>query len=158
MRLWRLSGAAYATRFDGGYGLEHAGRWNERGRLVTYCATGPALRVLEKLVHVEDAELLPDDTMLIRYDVPGDLQVEESRLADLPENWRADQRMTRSIGSAWLDRASSCLLRVPSAIVPVRDADDRSILINHRHRDAARITISRIEEFVYDPRLLVGFV
>ena len=157
MRLWRLSGAVYATRFDGGYGLEHAGRWNERGRLVTYCATGPALCVLEKLVHVEDADLLPEDTMLIRYDVPGDLQVDESRLTDLPENWRADQRVTRSIGGAWLDRASSCLLRVPSAIVPVPDADDRNILINHRHQDAARITISRIEEFVYDPRLLVGF-
>ena len=49
MRLWRLSAAAYAERFDGGYGLEYAGRWNERGRLVTYCATGPALCVLEKL-------------------------------------------------------------------------------------------------------------
>ena len=114
MRLWRLSGAAFADRFDGGYGLEHAGRWNERGRLVTYCATGPALCVLEKLVHVEDATLLPDDTMLIRYHVPDDLRVEESRLADLPENWRADQRLSQRVGSAWLDGASSCLLRVPS--------------------------------------------
>ena len=97
MRLWRLSGAEYADRFDGGYGLEHAGRWNERGRLVTYCATGPALCVLQKLVHVEDADLLPDDTILIRYDVPDDLRVEESQLADLPEHWRADQQVTRAI-------------------------------------------------------------
>lgn len=79
MRLWRLSGALFANRFDGGYGIEHAGRWNERGRLVTYCATGPALCVLEKLVHVEDIDLLPDDTMLVRYDVPDHLQVEESQ-------------------------------------------------------------------------------
>ena len=62
MRLWRLAGAAYADRFDGGYGLDHEGRWNERGGLVTYCSTGPALCVLEKLVHVEDTGLLPDDT------------------------------------------------------------------------------------------------
>lgn len=157
MRLWRLSGAAFAVRFDGGYGLQNAGRWNERGRLVTYCATGPALCVLEKLVHVEDADLLPDDTMLIRYDVPDDLHVEESRLADLPEDWQADQRVTRRVGSAWLDRMSSCLLRVPSAIVPVPDAEDRNVLVNHRHRDAARITIARIETFAYDPRLLAGF-
>jgi RES domain-containing protein len=157
MRLWRLSGAAHADRFDGGYGLEHAGRWNERGRLVTYCATGPALCVLEKIVHVEDADLLPDDTMLIRYDAPDDLRVEESRVVDLPEEWRADQQVTRSIGSAWLDRVSACLLRVPSAIVPVPDADDRNILVNHRHRDAARITISRVGKFEYDPRLLAGF-
>ena len=154
MRLWRLSAAAYADRFDGGYGLEYAGRWNERGRLVTYCATGPALCVLEKLLHVEDADLLPDDTMLIRYDAPDDLAVEDSQLDDLPEDWQADHRVTRSIGSAWLDRVSACLLRVPSVIVPIPDADDRNVLINHRHRDAARITISRVDEFAYDPRLL----
>ena len=156
MLLWRLSGAAYADRFDGGYGLEYAGRWNERGRLVTYCATGPALCVLEKIVHVEDVDLLPDDTMLIRYDMPDDLRVEESRVVDLPEEWRADQQVTRSIGSAWLDRVSACLLRVPSVIVPIPDADDRNVLVNHRHRDAARITISRVEQFEYDPRLLAG--
>lgn len=156
MLLWRLSGAEYAGRFDGGYGLEHAGRWNERGQLVTYCATGPALCVLEKLVHVEDTELLPDDTMLIRYDVPDDVRVEQSEIADLPQNWRADQRVTRSIGNAWLDRASACLLRVPSVIVPIPDADDRNVLINHRHRDAARITLSQVETFAYDPRLLAG--
>ena len=157
MRLWRLSAAAYADRFEGGYGLEYAGRWNERGRLVTYCATGSALCVLEKLVHVEDVGLLPDDTMLVSYNAPDDLRVEEAPLADLPEEWRADQQVTRSVGSAWLDRASACLLRVPSVVVPIPDADDRNVLINHRHRDAALITISKVEKFAYDPRLLVGF-
>ena len=156
MRLWRLSAAAYAERFDGGYGLEYAGRWNERGRLVTYCASGPALCVLEKLVHVEEADLLPDDAMLIRYDVPDDLQVDESLLADLPHDWRGDQRVTRSIGSAWLDRVSACLLRVPSVIVPIPDADDRNVLINHRHRDAARITISEVEKFSHMRDHLAG--
>lgn len=76
----------------------------------------PALCVLEKLVHVEDAGLLPDDTMLIRYHAPDDLHVQESRLAELPENWRDDQPPTRRLGSAWLDRAASCLLRVPSVM------------------------------------------
>ena len=93
--------------------------------------------------------------MLIRYHVPDDLRVEESRLAELPENWRHDQPLTRRLGSAWLDRAASCLLRVPSVIAPVPESDDRNIIINHhRHRDAARIMISRIERFAYDRRLL----
>ena len=157
MRLWRLSGAAYAHRFDGGYGLDFTGRWNERGRLVTYCATGPALCVLEKLVHVGDTDLLPEDTMLIRYDVPDDLRVEESQLADLPRDWRANLQLTRSIGSSWLDRVSACLLRVPSVIVPIPESDDRNVLVNHRHQDAALITISGVERFVYDPRLIARF-
>ena len=153
MWIWRLSGEEYAERFDGGFGLENDGRWNERGRLITYCSTGPALCVLEKLVHIEDATLLPDDTVLVRYEVPDDLRTEETPLDALPENWRVDVRLTRSIGSAWLDGGSSCLLRVPSVIVPVPDSDDRNILINHRHQDAGRITVLSAEKFDYDPRL-----
>lgn len=67
MQLWRLSGAAFAERFDGGFGLEHDGRWNGRGRPITSCSTGPSLCVLEKLAHIEEAGLLPGDTMLVRY-------------------------------------------------------------------------------------------
>ena len=156
MRIWRLSGANYAERFDGGFGIHHEGRWNERGRLITYCATGPALCVLEKLAHLEDAALLPDDTMLVRYDVPDDLRVEESSLEELPGNWRSDGRLTRSIGNAWLDGGSACLMRVPSVIVPIPDTDDRNVIVNHRHEDAARIVISGIEKFDYAPRLFVS--
>ena len=76
MRLWRLSGADFAERFDGGYGLRHDGRWNVSGHPVTYCASGPSLCVLEKLVHVDDPLLLPDDTMLVCYDVPDDVTME----------------------------------------------------------------------------------
>jgi RES domain-containing protein len=155
MWIWRLSGADYAERFDGGFGIDHDGRWNDRGRAVTYCATGPALCVLEKLAHIEDPNLMPGDTALVRYDVPDDLRIEETSLDGLPGNWRADRRLTRTIGNVWLDAASACLLRVPSVIVPVPDADDRNILVNHRHEDAARIAISRIERFEYDPRLFV---
>lgn len=153
MRLWRLSGAAYAERLDGGYGLENDGRWNTRGRAVTYGSAGPALCLLEKLVHIDDVGLIPDDTMLVLYDVPDDVAVEEVRLEDLPDGWRQDERLTRAKGNGWLDGVSSCLLRVPSVIVPVADADDRDVLINHRHEDAGRIVVSRIAPFEYDPRL-----
>ena len=153
MWIWRLSGAEYAERFDGGFGLLHDGRWNDRGRPITYCATGPALCVLEKHVHIEDASLIPDDTVLVRYEVPDDLRIEDSPLEALPEAWRMDVRLTRSIGNAWLDGGSACLLRVPSAVVPIPDANDRNLIVNHRHAEAARITVARIEKFDYDPRL-----
>lgn len=153
MEFWRLSGADYAERLDGGYGLANDGRWNTRGRPVTYCSTGPALCVLEKLVHIDDASLLPDDMMFVRLQAPNDLQVEEMRLDDLPDHWRRRDDVTMRLGNDWLDGVSACLLRVPSVILPIPDTTDRNLLINHRHEDARRITISRIETFRYDSRL-----
>lgn len=153
MELWRLSGADYAERLDGGYGIANDGRWNTRGRPVTYCSTGPALCVLEKLVHIDDASLLPADMVFVRYTVPNELQVEEVRFDDLPDHWHRRDDVTMRLGDDWLDGVSACLLRVPSVILPIPDTSDRNLLINHRHDDARRITISRIETFRYDSRL-----
>lgn len=153
MSLWRLSAGAYAGRFDGGYGLANDGRWNGRGRPVTYCSTGPALCVLEKLVHINDASRLPDDLMVVRYETPADLKVDEVLLDSLPQRWDTLEGLTRRLGNDWLDAASACLLRVPSVIVPITDTRDRNVLINHRHEDVRRIRLSRIETFRYDDRL-----
>ena len=153
MRLWRLSGADYAERFDGGYGHRFDGRWNTRGRPVTYCSSGPALCLLEKLVHLDDLSMLPDDTMLVRYAVPEDLGIEIVQRDSLPDDWLANERTTQSRGDAWLNARSGCLLSVPSAVVPVSDTVDRNILVNHSHQDVRRISILSIEPFRYDPRL-----
>ncbi len=105
-------------------------------------------------MHIEDASLIPDDTMLVSYEAPDGLRVEKSALEGLPDGWRTDARLTRSIGNAWLDRGSACLLRVPSVVVPVPDSDDCNIIVNHRHADVTRVRIASVEKFEYDPRLL----
>jgi RES domain-containing protein len=153
MRLWRLSGVQHALSFDGGYGLLFEGRWNLISRPVTYCATSPSLCVLEKLVHIEDPTLLPDLVML-RYDAPDDIAVDEEALADLPGDWRGREAMTQAIGDDWLAGGTAPLLRVPSAIVPLPDCPDLNLLINHSHRDAGRIRLVAAEPFALDTRLL----
>ena len=75
MLLWRLSGVAHARTFDGGYGLLFDGRWNTAGHAVTYCSTSPSLCVLEKLIHIEDPQLMPP-LVMVRYDVPDNLATE----------------------------------------------------------------------------------
>ncbi len=153
MWIWRISSAKFAQRFDGGFGLGQAGRWNELGRLVTYCATGPALCALEKLAHMNELNVFPDDSLLVRYGVPDDVKIETVELPDLPAGWRDRQEFTQSIGTAWLDTVSACLLMVPSVIVPVPESNDRNLLVNHRHADAARIGVSEIARFELDTRL-----
>jgi RES domain-containing protein len=152
MILWRLSGRQHAQALDGGYGLLFDGRWNTAGHAVTYCATSPSLCVLEKLVHVQDPELLPDLVML-RYVVPADIGIETISLADLPDEWRRHETVTQRRGDAWHEARSTPLLRVPSAIVPLNGSPDMNVVINHRHPAAATMTIAAAETFVLDPRL-----
>ncbi len=152
MLLWRLSGVAHARAFDGGYGLNFDGRWNTVGHAVTYCSTSPSLCVLEKLVHVDDPTLLPA-LMMVRYDVPADLTIEDVELAGLPPGWRKNEALTQSLGDRWHEAMNTPLLRVPSAIVPIAGSPDLNIVVNHRHPDAERIGVLQVELFVLDARL-----
>ncbi|HEX3666116.1 MAG TPA: RES family NAD+ phosphorylase [Rhizomicrobium sp.] len=152
MILWRLSGTQHARAFDGGYGLLYDGRWNTAGRAVTYCATSPSLCVLEKLVHIEDPELLPAIVM-VRYNVPDDLSVDTISIAELPASWRLDESRTQELGNAWHAASRAPLLRVPSAIVPLEASADVNVLINHRHPAAREIRFLAAEPFVSGTRL-----
>ncbi len=51
---------------------------------MTYCATSPSLCVLEKLVHVQDSDLLPA-LVMVRYESPDCLGIETISIAQLPE-------------------------------------------------------------------------
>ena len=152
MILWRLSGRQHARAFDGGYGLLYDGRWNTIGHAVTYCATSPSLCVLEKLVHVEDPDLLPE-LVMVRYEVPDSLAIHRVVASELPERWRLQEGLTQRRGDAWHEALDTPLLEVPSAIVPLDASPDVNVLISHRHPDAAKITIAAAEIFVLDPRL-----
>ena len=152
MRLWRLSRVRRARDFDGGYGLHNNGRWNTKGRPVTYCATVPSLSALEKRVHVTDPGLLPDQVM-VAYDVPDDIAVRNIEIGDLQADWVMRETHSQRLGDAWLDQASEAILLVPSVIMPIAAVFDRNVLINHRHPAAIRITIVAITAFTFDPRL-----
>lgn len=153
MLIWRLSTAQYAEIFDGGYGLFNNGRWNSRGNRITYCATSPALCVLEKLVHVEDIMLLPPLKMMA-YKVPDDIAHDEISLSALPRDWMRQNVLTQRIGDNWLASAGAALMTVPSAVLPISNSPDMNMLINHGHPDALRITVESIDDFTLDARLL----
>jgi RES domain-containing protein len=152
MRLWRLSSLRRARDFDGGYGLSNAGRWNTKGRPVTYCSTVPSLAALEKRVHVTDSRLLPAQA-LVEFDVPDNVPTHTIFIDNLLSDWARRETYSQQLGDEWLDRAAAALLIVPSVIMPVGSAMDRNVLINHRHDGAARIAIAAVIPFTLDPRL-----
>jgi RES domain-containing protein len=152
MRLWRLSSARRARDFTGGYGLLHSGRWNTAGHRVTYCSTVPSLAALEKRVHVTDPSLLPPQSM-VEYEAPDDLSQRSIDLSALASDWVHREIDTQRLGDRWLDSMAEALLIVPSVIMPLANAPDRNVLINHRHPDAPRIRIVAVVSFELDPRL-----
>jgi RES domain-containing protein len=152
MRLWRLSSERHATDFDGGYGISNDGRWNTRGRPVTYCSTVPSLAALEKRVHVTDPGLLPPQIM-VGYEVPDEISMHSIEIGDLPARWTTQEATTQEIGDRWLDSTREALLFVPSVIVAIAAAPDRNVLINHRVAESASIKTIHQIPFTLDPRL-----
>ena len=154
MLLWRLSERRWAERFDGDYGLLHDGRWNTAGHAVTYAATSPSLCVLEKLVHVEDPALLPVLAMVV-YDVADGVAPTDVALGTLSPDWRRRETETQARGDAWHEARATCLLLVPSVVVPLPGSPDRNVLINNAHPDVATaIRVDRVVPFTLDARLL----
>lgn len=111
--------------------------------------------MLEKLVHIEDAGLLPDDLMVVEYRVPDNIAMtvfepDES----LQPDWRTDVAYARSLGAAWIGSGAAALLRVLSVACPSGEPSDRDYVVNHAHLDAARIEIAAAEPFELDTRLI----
>jgi RES domain-containing protein len=145
MELWRISN--YAD-LSGVGGLRAGGRWHSKGRKIVYLADHPSSALLEMLVHM-DRDLIPATYQLLRVVVPDAIAIENAD-AELPSNWRSQMLASREIGDRWLDRSSSALLQVPSAI----SAKGNNYLLNPQHPDAAKISLAEIIKAPFDPRLL----
>jgi RES domain-containing protein len=148
--LWRLYRAQHGPGLDGAGGTFADGRWHTRGLRVVYFGASAAIVVLERLAHT-DPDLLPQDLRLAHFDFPETIsgtKVEE--LAPLPNDWFQDEHATRRIGDRWLRERSSCLLMVPSAILP----EESDFVLNVEHPDAQSLQLIRERPFSFDARLI----
>jgi len=148
--LWRLYRAAHGTGLDGSGGMFAEGRWHSRGDLVVYFGGSAAITVLERLAHT-DPDLLPDDLELGVFELPD--QVARAALDEfggLPAGWQRDEPATRQIGARWREQGTSCVLAVPSAILP----EEFNFVFNPKHSDAQRLRLVRKRPFEFDTRLI----
>ncbi|MGA2740128.1 MAG: RES family NAD+ phosphorylase [Bryobacteraceae bacterium] len=147
--LWRLYRAQYGPGLDGIGGTFADGRWHTLGERVVYFGGSAAIVVLERMAHT-DPDLLPDDLRLALFEFPEPVQETKVEFATLPANWNKDENATRSIGGRWRQRLSSCLLAVPSAILP----EESNFVLNPEHPEAKRLRLVRERPFTFDPRLI----
>lgn len=121
------------------------GRWHSQGRRVVYFGASAAIVVLERLAHT-DPDLLPGDLRLGLFDLPESLET----LRALPDGWQRNEDWSRKTGDQWLAGISSCLLAVPSVILP----EETNYVFNPAHPAAAAIHLIRERPFSFDSRLI----
>ncbi|MEW6567705.1 MAG: RES domain-containing protein [Chloroflexota bacterium] len=150
LRSWRMVKRKRADEaFTGEGARQYGGRWNSPGVLVVYTAEHASLAVLEVLVHLGTAQLLPDYVLFwVEFE---DTLVERLDEADLPRDWRSYPAplSLRAIGDQWVSEARSAVLSVPSAVVPV----ERLYLLNVQHADFRKVRTGDAQPFPLDPRL-----
>lgn len=149
--VYRITKHRYRDQvFTGLGGLYASGRWTPRGRPVVYTSQSISLAVLEYALNYKRHGWLPA-SVLGRAMIPGELKIESLSISALPEDWRdPDPPPTlREIGENWLRRTEAVCLRVPSAIVP----EESNYLLNPRHPDFEKLTLSLPEPFNFDRRL-----
>jgi RES domain-containing protein len=149
VRVWRLCLRKY-RRFDGTGARLHGGRWNHTGTSIVYTSGSLSLAALELFVHV-DSDIIPDGLIAIPADVPEVLNVEALDPGSLPKNWRSYPApdALKDIATAWVQRSSTAVLAVPSAVIP----SERNYLLNPRHPDFRRVRIHDGTPFQFDPRM-----
>jgi RES domain-containing protein len=84
--------------------------------------------------------------------VPTDLRIACLEIPDLPPHWRDYPAPPELAGleTKWALANDSLLLRVPSAVVE----DEYNILINPMHPHTRHVTISHVEPYTFDKRLI----
>jgi RES domain-containing protein len=144
MVLWRIS---RHHDLSGMGGLRAAGRWHYAGQPIVYLAENPASALLEVCVHTSANDVPPEFTLL-KIERP-EVKVPSVETKELPEDWRTRLEVTRDLGTAWLKKNESVLLRVPSAIVP----ETVTFLFNPSDAQAKKFLITGVFLYPFDPRL-----
>ena len=147
---WRIAKRRYAkSAFDGSGSRKYGGRWNSAGTALVYTSQSQSLAVLELLVHLDGPGLL-QSYVLIPVEI-SDALVQAVSIADLPQNWRSFPAppTLKQIGDEWVKAASSVVLKVPSALLPM----ESNFLLNPNHADFERLAIKEPVSFGFDERL-----
>jgi RES domain-containing protein len=150
MKVYRLSRAVFTNHLSGTGSSIKGARWNSAGVEMIYTAESRALAMAEVMVHLS-AAMVPDDYLMITVNIPDDLIIKQLSLDSLAPDWNVFPYLssTQSIGDGFIRENKFPAFRVPSAVVP----GDFNLLLNPHHADFSRITVEKIEPFLFNSRI-----
>lgn len=150
--VWRITTRRFVDSALTGEGARlFGGRWNRPGQSVVYTAESRSLALLEMLV--QDDPLRAHYVLIPTY-LPHNVSVEYMDIRALSPGWRAQasRDQLQALGGEWLGQSRSCVLAVPSAVMPA----ELNFLINPLHPDFRHITVGEPEPLDTDLRLMRG--
>jgi RES domain-containing protein len=154
--VWRIGADTpdYEAHDLSGKGAEiTGGRWNRKGTPLVYTSVTRALACLETVVHLGSGGALPLNRYLVQISIPKE-QWRARYVLDQNDHvgWDAEPagKASKDWGTAWQSAKTGLLAEVPSVIVP----EERNILINPAHPDAAKLSARKVRKWLYDPRLV----
>lgn len=148
LKTYRVIKKEFLNAPHGEGAFKFGGRWNRSGEVVIYSSETKALATLEILVNIQIAKDLKFYVMAIN--IPNNIVKETIHLNSLPKKWRTYPSTTVAIGSEWIRNAKSCVLKIPSVIIP----EEFNYLINPNHEDYKKIKISEPRKFCFDEKFL----
>lgn len=147
---WRITKTIHVPTAMSGEGARLCGgRWNLIDTPVVYMSSTLALAAWESFVHLHDEEL-DDDYSMISVAIPESM-IWRPKPDELPSGWHfaVTSGTVQEFGSAWCVSRRSCVLRVPSAVIP----GEFNYLISPSHPDFHKINIAKHLPFAFDRRL-----
>lgn len=151
LTVYRIGNPNFIDKLDGEGAALGGGRWNYKGEKVVYTSETSSLAILELLSHISDfSDPVPYQLITINVQVKSLIHYEELS-AELPHGWalhEAGEKITRSIGSNWLNEGRSAALRVPSVHNPL----EANYLLNPNHLDFKAEIVEK-QWYLYDNRL-----
>lgn len=151
---WRIASEtpSYLADDPSGMGAKiTGGRWNRKGLGLVYTSSTISLACLETVVHL-NALGLPMNRMLVQVVIPMKL-INSATIFDPAAHlgWDLEPcgRVSLDYGDNWINRLTSAVLVVPSAIIP----EEKNYLINPSHPDAVNVNFHRNRRFTYDHRI-----
>ncbi len=151
MTVYRIAKTKRIRNLSGIGARIHGGRWNRKGIGILYTSESRALATVEYIVHVP-LSIAPTDLSIASLEIPAHIIPKVISTSELPANWYNYPGLSdlAEVGTNWVLANNSLLLRVPSAVIK----HEFNILINPSHPDMSHVTISDVEEFTFDERLL----
>lgn len=151
MIVYRIAKTRHISDLSGIGARLYGGRWNNKGIGIVYTSENRSLATVEYLVHVP-ISIIPGNLSVASIKIPDLIKPKDILPGDLLNKWRdyPPPPELAEIGTKWALSNETLLLRVPSAVVE----NEFNILINPQHPDMKRVSVSKVEKFTIDKRLL----